>query len=67
MSSETSDSRAIHIVQSLGSYKNGTPSIAEGEEIEKTDSSHLQIRHSKFASVLTSDDIDSSDEEEAGS
>ena len=64
--SDSSDSTGIDIGHSPVpvSCKSSTLVIAEGEASEKSCSGHLQIRHSKSASVLTSEDIDSSDEEE---
>jgi hypothetical protein len=66
--SDSSDSTVIHIGHSPVSCKSDTPTIVKGEVIDKNGSGHMQIRHSKSACVLTSADIDSSnDEEEAGS
>jgi hypothetical protein len=65
--SDTSDTSDSQIGHSPVSCKSDTLTIAKGEVTNKNGSGHLQIRHSKSACVLTSTDIDSSDdEEEAG-
>ena len=62
--SDSSDSTDIHILHSPFSCKSDTLTIAKGEVTDKSDSGYLQVSHSKSACVLTSADIDSSNDEE---